>query len=121
MRQQPYHELIVWKEAHAFCLLIYKITSTFPKHELFAVTAQIRRAAVSIPANIVEGYAKQSTQDFLRYLNIAEDSSKECAYFLELSRDLQYLDIVQFELAESARSKVDYLLKRLKTGVRGRN
>ena len=120
MSSQPYHELIVWKEAHEFTLQIYQLTETFPKHELYGVISQLRRAAVSVSTNIVEGYAKQSKLDFLRYLNISEGSIKECAYLLELSRDLRYLEHDRYETIESFRSKVNYLLKRLKTGVKDR-
>lgn len=107
---QPYHDLIVWKEAHAFTLEIYRITEKFPSHERFGVTSQIRRAAVSIEVNLVEGYAKHSTKDCLRYLDISRGSSKECAVLLEIARDLAYLDQQTYHLIENSRAKLDYLL-----------
>ena len=93
MNKQPYHNLVVWKEAHKFVLVVYQATEMFPKHEIYAMTSQLRRAAVSIPTNLVEGNAKQTAKDFTKFINIAEGSSKECAYLLELSRDLKYISI----------------------------
>lgn len=121
MSTQPYHQLIVWKEAHRFVLMVYKQTELFPKSELYTLVSQLRRAAVSIPANIVEGQMKQSKKDFLRYLNIAEGSSKECAYFLELARDLLYLTSENFLQLESQRAKTDLLLHRFKNGLRNQS
>jgi four helix bundle protein len=83
-------ELVVWQKAHAFVLLIYKITEQFPKHELFGLTSQLRRAAVSVPANIAEGFKKQSLADKSRILNISQGSLEEARYFLLLAADLQY-------------------------------
>jgi len=84
--------LIVWKKAHAFTLDIYRITKFFPKEELFGLTSQFRRAAVSIAANIAEGYGKKSAKDKLRFYNIAEGSINECKYYIILSKDLQYIN-----------------------------
>lgn len=86
-------ELVVWQKAHAFVLNIYKQTATFPKHELYGLVSQFRRAAVSVPANIAEGFRKHSEADKARFLNIAEGSLEECRYYLILSRDLGYMEI----------------------------
>lgn len=86
-------ELVVWQKAHAFVLSIYKQTATFPKHELYGLVSQFRRAAVSVPANIAEGFRKHSEADKARFLNIAEGSLEECRYYLILSRDLGYMEI----------------------------
>ena len=92
-RSNSFEELIVWQKAHAFALDVYKITKLFPKEELFGLTSQFRRAAVSIAANIAEGYGKKSSKDKLRFYNIAEGSINECKYYILLSKDLEYINI----------------------------
>ncbi len=89
---KSFQDLKVWQEAHRFVLQTYKVTKSFPKDEMFGLTSQFRRAAVSIAANIVEGYPKRGLSDKLRFLNIAQGSLEECRYYLILSRDLQYID-----------------------------
>lgn len=79
-----------WQKAHEFVLLVYKITEAFPKHELFGLTSQFRRAAVSIAANIAEGYKKKDYKNKLNFLNIAHSSLEECRYYIILSKDLNY-------------------------------
>jgi four helix bundle protein len=85
-----FEELIVWQKAHKLTLEIYKFTETFPKTETYGLTSQFRRAAVSIAANIAEGYKKQGRLDKVRFFNIAHGSLEECRYYLLLSRDLGY-------------------------------
>lgn len=85
-----FQDLIVWQKAHAFVLQVYAATRGFPKDERFGLTSQFRRAAVSIPANIAEGFRKQSKTDKARFLNIAEGSLEECRYYLILAHDLGY-------------------------------
>jgi len=70
-KSKTFEELIVWQKAHVFTLMVYKTTETFPKHELYGLTSQFRRAAVSIPANIAEGYKKKDIKSKLNFLNIA--------------------------------------------------
>jgi four helix bundle protein len=67
---QSFQDLIVWQKAHEFVLKVYAATRTFPREEVYGVTSQFRRAAVSIPANIAEGFRKQSKQDKARFLTI---------------------------------------------------
>lgn len=88
---QDFRNLKVWENAHALTLEIYKATSAFPKQEQYGITSQIQRAAVSIPANIAEGCAKNTDTDFARYLQIAMGSSSELEYLLLLAHDLSYL------------------------------
>jgi four helix bundle protein len=85
-----FEDLIVWQKAHAFVLEVYRVTAEFPKHELYGLTSQFRRAAVSIPANIAEGFRKQGAADKARFLNTAEGSLEECRYYLILAKDLGY-------------------------------
>ena len=84
----------LWRKAHAWVLAVYKFTELFPRHELFGLTSQLRRAAVSVPANFAEGFKKRSRADKIRIYNIAQGSLEECRYFLILSRDLRYGDSV---------------------------
>lgn len=86
-----YKKLIVHQKADSLALLIYKETTSFPSHELLGITSQIRRAAVSIPANIAEGYTRSSDKEKIRFFNIALASLSEVAYFAEFSKKLGYL------------------------------
>ncbi|MBT6774040.1 four helix bundle protein [Candidatus Woesearchaeota archaeon] len=87
-----YKNIRAYHLAYDLVLDVYKITEKFPKSEDHNITSQLRRAAVSIPLNIVEGSAKASKKDFLRYLNIAYGSAKEVEVLLELCFDLNYLE-----------------------------
>ncbi|MCP9494252.1 MAG: four helix bundle protein [Pyrinomonadaceae bacterium MAG19_C2-C3] len=87
---RSFRDLIVWQKAHGFVVDVYKMTEAFPKHELFGLTSQLRRAAVSIPANIAEGFVKRGANDKARFMNIAQGSLEECRYYLILSQDLNY-------------------------------
>lgn len=90
--QYSYHKLIVYQKAKQLVIFVYKITKSFPSHELHGLISQIRRAAVSIPANIVEGYIKSSTKDFIRFLDISLGSLAELDFHFDLSFDLGYLN-----------------------------
>src|SRR5690242_17713500 len=87
---QSFRDLMVWQKAHAFVLAVYRLTESFPEREKFGLSHQMRRAAVSIPANIAEGFGKRSQAEKARFLNIAEGSAEECRYYLILSQDLGY-------------------------------
>ena len=90
---KTFQDLIVWQKAHKFVISVYKATELFPKQETYGLAAQFRRAAVSIAANIAEGFRKTGKLDKYRYMNISQGSLEECRYYLILSRDLGYLDI----------------------------
>ena len=85
-------DLIVWQKAHAFVLTVYRLTDGFPKSEVYGLSSQFRRAAVSIAANIAEGFKKRGPADKARFMNIAQGSAEECQYYLILARDLGYGD-----------------------------
>ncbi|MDI6768966.1 MAG: four helix bundle protein [Anaerolineales bacterium] len=89
--EKGFRKLLVWQRAHQLVLSIYKLTETFPKSELFGLTSQMRRAAVSVPANIAEGYAAGGKGQFARYLNIAQGSLAEVEYYLILTHDLKWV------------------------------
>jgi len=90
LTSNSFKQLIVWQKAHAFVLDIYKLTESFPRHEQYALTSQIRRASVSVAANICEGYRRKSTNEKYRFFNIAQASLCETHYFLILGHDLNY-------------------------------
>jgi four helix bundle protein len=92
MNAKRFEDVEVWKKAHAWVLTVYRITETFPMHELFGLTSQLRRAAVSVPANFAEGFKKRGQADKIRFYNIAQGSLEECHYYLILARDLNYGD-----------------------------
>jgi four helix bundle protein len=92
MKSRTFEDVDLWRKAHAWVLAIYTFTNKFPNHELFGLTSQLRRAAVSVPANFAEGFKKLGVADKLRFYNIAQGSLEECRYFLILARDLGYGD-----------------------------
>jgi four helix bundle protein len=85
-----FEELLVWRKAHRFVLSIYSLTADFPKSETYGLAAQMRRAAVSIPANIAEGFKKRGRADKARFMNTAQGSLEESRYYLLLTQDLGY-------------------------------
>lgn len=87
---KTFQDLVVWQKAHQFVLDIYVLTAQFPKTEMYGLTSQLRRAAVSIPANIAEGFKKRTKPDKSRFMNIAQGSVEECRYYLILAKDLAY-------------------------------
>ncbi len=96
-----FNELIVWQKAHQFVLNVYTMSSKFPREEIYGLTSQFRRAAISIAANIAEGYAKKGKADKLRFFNIAQGSLEECRYYLLLVKDLNFIkDNTDEELLE---------------------
>ena len=102
---QSFQDVLVWQKAHAFTLALYRATEGFPKTEQFALTSQIRRAAVSVPSNFVEGFRKRTTPDKIKFYNIAQGSADECLYQLILAHDLGYTDTtaLQADLSEVSR------------------
>ena len=88
---KSFFDLFVWKKAHEFVLCVYRVCSKFPDFEQFGLRSQFTRAAVSIPANIAEGYKKLSKADKLRFFNISQVSLEECKYYILLSKDLGYI------------------------------
>ena len=88
---KDFRDLRVWSKSHKLTLQIYSVTASFPKHELYGLTSQIRRCSASIGANIAEGCGKRGSNEFQRYLQIASGSASELDYHLLLSRDLRFL------------------------------
>jgi four helix bundle protein len=87
---RTFQDLVVWRKGHEFVLGVYGFTAGFPKQETYALCSQMRRAAVSVPANIAEGFRKRGRADKIRFMNTAEGSLEECRYYLILAHDLGY-------------------------------
>ena len=88
---KDFRDIIAWQKAHQFVLMVYDAVKSFPDEERYALRSQFTRAAVSIPANIAEGFKKLSKADKLRFMNIAQGSLEECRYYIILSKDLGYI------------------------------
>lgn len=117
---QSFKDIVAWQRAHQFVLLVYKFTRTFPVEERFGLCSQFQRAAVSIPANIVEGYRKLSKADKLRFLNIAQGSLEECRYYILLSKDLNYISEENSNELTTSIEEVSRLLNAYSKGITNR-
>lgn len=115
---QNYKDLKVWHKAHAVALLVYRATVKFPKVEMYGLTSQVRRAALSVAANIAEGSGKHSRSDFANFLNIALGSANETEYLLMLAKDLDYLDATEYEQLFTQINEVKAMLIALINKVR---
>lgn len=105
-----YHKLLVWQRARELVMLVYKYTEDLPKSEEFGLKSQIRRAAVSVVLNIVEGNRRNSRKEFLHFLDIAVSSATEVEAAWELSLDLKYITEDIYLEVESKRSEVSFLV-----------
>jgi four helix bundle protein len=105
-----YHKLDVWKKADEMAFQIYTITKTFPKEELFGLTSQLRRAILSVPTNIAEGYGRQSKKELKPFINIALGSLAETRYLLDFSSRLHYLQAKQYQVLNDLVEQVGRLL-----------
>lgn len=108
-----YHRLIVWQKAKTFVSLIYDVTESFPKSEEFGLKSQTRRATISVVLNLVEGYRRRSTKEFLRFLDIAWASLTEVEACLEIALDLSYITEKKLADVEEKRSEIAYMLNSL--------
>jgi len=108
-----FKNLIVWQKAYRFALEIYKETRGFPKFEFYALTQQMRKAAVSISANIAEGYERYYRKEYIRFLTIAKGSLGEVETYLMLAKDLKYLNPKAYIELEDSRQEVARLLRGL--------
>jgi four helix bundle protein len=112
MKAKSFEHLLVWQKSHAYVLDLYKMTESFPKSELFGLTAQMRRAAISVSANIAEGFKKRTPREKNRVLNIAQGSLEESQYYLILTDDLRYTDTSAY------RPRLDEISKMLEAYMR---
>ncbi len=97
MGVEKFTDLVAWQEAHKLVLTVYDITAKYPDHERFGLVSQMRRAAVSIPANIAEGFKRRGLQEKIHFYNTSEGSLEELKYFFILSKDLHYLPTIENE------------------------
>ncbi len=110
-----FEDFIAWQKAHALVLAIYKLTSSFPKEELFGLTSQIRRSAASAPPNIAEGFSRISNTDKIRFYNISESSIEDTRYHLILANDLNYANTLELQtLAHESKRIIGGLIKSIK-------
>ena len=112
-----FQSILAWQKAHEFTKLVYEITKDFPEDEKYGMISQFRRAAVSIGANIAEGYKKLGKADKLRFLNIAEGSMAECMNYIILSRDLDFINDSQYERLKEAIENAGKLLTAYCNGI----
>lgn len=115
-----WRELKVWQKSHQLVLEIYKVTSGFPKEETYNLVSQLRRSAISVPANIVEGQSRNTTKEYLQFLYNARGSLEEIRYHLLLSRDLEYLSISDYEDLEAKYEEISKMLNRLISTMRSK-
>lgn len=108
-----YKDLLVWQKAYQLCLAVYRATKGYPHEERYGLTSQIRRAAVSVPSNIAEGYGRKTTLDYIRFLYIAYGSNCELETQLLISGDLGYLEAVTRDALLDETSEVERMLKAL--------
>jgi len=107
-----FRDLKVWERAHAFVLRLYRSTKAFPREEIYGLTSQIRRAAVSVPSNIAEGCGRSGDTELARFCQIAMGSASETEYQLLLARDLEYLEIDEYQELDQQLGKVKRMLNR---------
>ena len=112
-----FEELEAWKRSHELALAVYGATKAFPKSELYGLTSQTRRAAFSVPANLVEGLAKRGMKELRRYLDISLGSMAELRYALMFARDAGLLAQERWQELEELRRRAGYLLWRLYRSV----
>ena len=121
MALYSFDNVVAWQKAHAFVISVYTITRNFPKEELYGLTSQFRRAAVSIEANIAEGYKKLGKADKLRFLNISQGSLEECRDYILLSRDLSLVDGNSIQLLYDQLEQASWFLNRYCQGIINNN
>lgn len=115
---QNYKTLIVWRKSHEFTKMICEITNHFPRTEIFSLTAQIKRSAISIPANIAEGCGRMTKNEMAHYLNISLGSANETEYYLILAKDLNYIplekQIILLNLINEIKAMLIILIKKIR-------
>jgi four helix bundle protein len=111
--QAGYKKLIAWQKADELAHRVYDLTLQFPKEELFSLTSQIRRAALSVPANIIEGYARNNKNEFRHFLSIALGSLAEVEYYLEFAFERRLIPKKDFDEGERIRANCGKLLWKL--------
>lgn len=112
-----FKDIVAWQKAHQFVVRVYEACRDFPEWEKFGLTSQFTRAAVSIPANIAEGYKRLSKQDKLRFMNYSQGSLEECRYYIILAKDLNYIDNATFQSLDTSIEETSKLLNSYIRGI----
>ncbi|MFC1733105.1 four helix bundle protein [candidate division KSB1 bacterium] len=113
-KSKMFKDLIVWQKAHSFVLEVYKYTKKFPETEIYVLTSQFRKAAISIPANIAEGYRRKGLADKIRFYNISQSSLEECRYYIIFANDLNYgIDKDIMDLLEEVSKLLNSYIKKM--------
>jgi four helix bundle protein len=107
---QDFKDLIVWKKAHENALMVYNLTKSFPKDELYGITGQLRTSSVSVPTNIAEGCGKFTQTDFAHFLQIALGSCQETEYLTLLASDLKYIHKEDYKTLNQSINEVKAML-----------
>jgi four helix bundle protein len=118
--KKGYKKLKVWEKAHKLSIEVYKYSEKFPREELYGITSQLRRAAFSVPINIVEGHASNSRKEFLSFLNIANRSLVETEYLLEICEELHFLSKSDYERLEELRGEIAVMLNAFTKSLRNK-
>ena len=111
--EKPHKRLEAWKQSMDLVIEIYRTTGNFPSQEIYGLTNQIRRAAVSVPSNIAEGAARQTKKEFSNYLHMAQGSLSELDTQIELARRLGYLDAKSWDTLDSRMKQIDKMISGL--------
>lgn len=120
-KTKTFKELIAWQKSHKLVLEIYKATKAYPKEEVYSLTNQIRRASISVAANIAEGYKKKTKASKLNFLNISEGSLEEVKYYIILSKDLKFITEKEFNQLESITEEVGRLISGYSSAISKNN
>ncbi len=121
MATYSFENVVAWQKAHAFALLAYRASQQFPLTERFGLCDQFQRAAVSVSANIAEGYKKLSKADKLRFFNIAQGSLEECRNYILLVRDLGYISLPDFDVLRASLEETSKFLNLYCRGIINNN
>ena len=118
---ESYRELIVWQKAMDLVEEVYRLVKLLPREETYALSDQMRRAAISIPSNIAEGHGRNSEREFLRFLSIAQGSRAELDTQIEICIRLKYVDMEQVVTAQKLSNEVGKMLRKMMQNLRTTN
>ena len=121
MASISFKDILAWQKAHEVVIKVYKTTKTFPEWERYGLCSQFQRAAVSIPANIAEGYKRLGTADKLHFMNIAQGSLEECRYYVLLTKDIGYINQHTHDVLNADIEEVSKLLNGYCKGITHRH
>jgi four helix bundle protein len=107
---KTFRDLLIWQKSMNLVTEIYQLTNSFPKEEIYGLSSQIRRSAISIPSNIAEGYGRDGNSDYLRFLNISISSLFEIQTQLEISYNLKYINQIQFNKTNGESREIERML-----------